>query len=1155
MVKTFGAGLTVSYVTNLSQIVQPVVKYLKSSPDNRDIFASDTIIVPNAGVRAWLLQQIASTVGVTPGEEDGISANIKIDYVGMIRQIAGHERLENDPWEIEPLTIAVLDCLEGFPEAPALALRYGGMLRAARAIADTFDVYHARRPQMIDAWEKGFSALAPVLGNKIANSEWEIIEPALDNQDLWQFHLWTKVRAHIGTPSPPAQVNELVNGLIDGSKTPNAERLLVVGLQALDSRTIQLVQALSRHILVEVVLVHPSPALAQKWQPEALAMNGAIGATPIRPKDAAVEDGVHSLLSTWLQGSREAQLILGTFGVQPSFIENSEVTPNRNRLQHLQQCVLLQPHVPAQQVPEKDFSLQIHRAHELTRQVEILHDALLHAFDELPDLEPHQIVILCADMTTSAPILRSIFDREVQVLDKNGASRSVTIPLVVADRGLREVSEGARLLSAVLEAMGSRASRTSVMNVLAVDAVLSNLSLGREVIDIWNQLLDRTGMKWGLDSSQRAQQGFAATAGETYTWLSTVQQSLLGVFLPDAKPVAELGGVIPLDDLDTADVDAVVALSYLLSLLMNCEVQTRKQRSVAEWCLLLEELLVELCGMESDVLVEPLAVLRSLRVSSELVGGGSKTAVSFDEFTSIVIERVEATPGRQPLRTGAVTATSFVPLRSVPFRVVCILGYDDAVVSVKEVEGDDLTGRQRFIGTPDSRIETRRTFLDAMLAASDRFIVTCIGKSIKNNTLVPFTTPLAEFVDMCLDADSSAEEPKEKLQEKLDRFIFDHPRHAMSSNNFIPDKVVPGMVWGHNSASFTAGSVVGMTNASQISTVTPFSVEQPDFVTIDDLIRVLEYPEDFFLNTVGVSKWVDKVQADTALLPTDTDARRLRELWNELRDLSDSTSPSSNRSSKKFNSDETSSWKSLKKERGAVPVGILGDDVLNDVETLLRDTEALVEQWGFPDMAEAKREITLHLPNGVIEGDISFFETDKLAGFASLYGVEHLQKRAAILLLLLAAQGTIKHSAIVFGYDKKTNKIKVNNVFFEPELTQGDAIRRLAGLIDAIHIARTIPAVKFGGTAKAITTDEGSVGKEISHQDVFDKFVTSDDYGKLLERRLFGEEPKFSEVFATGGPMRNFWLSLTSAINGPTNKKGIRKHAVTNIKVSDYVVK
>jgi hypothetical protein len=174
-----------------------------------------------------------------------------------------------------------------------------------------------------------------------------------------------------------------------------------------------------------------------------------------------------------------------------------------------------------------------------------------------------------------------------------------------------------------------------------------------------------------------------------------------------------------------------------------------------------------------------------------------------------------------------------------------------------------------------------------------------------------------------------------------------------------------------------------------------------------------------------------------------------------------------------------------------------------------------------------------------------------LVGFASLYDVERLRTRAAILLLLLAARGTIKHSAIVFGYDKKANTIKVNNVFFEPELTQGDALRRLAGLIDAIHIARTIPAVKFGNTAKRIITDEA---KE-SPESAFGKFVTADEYGKSIERRLFGEEPKFSKVFATDGPMRNFWLSLTSAINGPTNKKGIRKHAVTNIKVSDYVVK
>jgi exodeoxyribonuclease V gamma subunit len=1030
------------------------------------------------------------------------------------------------------------------------------MLRAARVIADTFDVYHARRPQMIDAWEKGLAVLAPELGKKISDGEWEIIQPALDNQDMWQFHLWTKVRALIGVSSPPMQINSLVSGLTDGSLKPGAERLLIVGLQALDSRTIQLVKTLSAYIPVEVVLVHPSPALAQKWQPDALSVTGAIGATAIRPKDAEVEDGVHPLLSTWLQGSREAQLVLGTFGIQPSFAVQSEVVTPRTRLQHLQHCVVHEPHVPAQAVSQNDFSVQIHRTHELTRQVEILHDALLHAFDELPNLEPHEIVILCADMATSAPILQSIFGREVQVFDKDGFSRTVTIPLVVADRGLREVSEGAHLLSAVLEAMGSRASRTSVMNVLAVDAVLTNLSLTREVFDIWNQLLDRTGMKWGLDASHRAQQGLVAAAGETYTWLSTVQQSLLGVLLADAKPVAELGGVIPLDDLDTADVDAVAALSYLLALLMDCEVKTRVQRTIAEWCSLLEELLVELCGMNSDALAEPLKVLRSLRTSSQLIGSGSTTVVPFDEFATIVVERVEATPGRQPLRTGAVTATSFVPLRSVPFRVVCILGYDDAVVSVKEVEGDDLTGRQRFIGTSDSRIDTRRTFLDAMLAASDRFIITCIGKSIKNNAPVPFITPLAEFVDMCLDADSSAEEVKEKMS----GLVFDHPRHAMSSDNFIIDKVVPGMVWGHNGASFMAGSVVGTSSTSQISTVVPFNVERASVVTIDDLINVLDFPEDFFFKTVGVSKWVDKAQADTALLPVEIDDRRLRELWNELRDLSEATPASPSHSSKKFRSDEISAWQTLKKERGVVPVGIFGDDALNRAQTLLKEAVNLAKSLGIPNLKETEYEVTLQFPNGSVEGSISYFATEKLVGFASLYGVNRLHSRAAVLLLLLAAQGVIKDSVMLFGYDEDNKSIKANIVFFEKVLTQEDAQRRLAGLIDAIHIARTIPAVKFDNTMKTIFAPVKPEGKKVkpkkekaSPESAFDKFVASDKYGKSLERRLFGEEPRYSDVFAPDTPIFNFWLTRTNAVSLPVYV-GNSGYEETDVRISRYNV-
>jgi hypothetical protein len=344
-------------------------------------------------------------------------------------------------------------------------------------------------------------------------------------------------------------------------------------------------------------------------------------------------------------------------------------------------------------------------------------------------------------------------------------------------------------------------------------------------------------------------------------------------------------------------------------------------------------------------------------------------------------------------------------------------------------------------------------------------------------------------------------------------------------------------------------------------------VEQPELVTIEDLINVLDFPEDFFFKTVGVSKWVDKVQAETALLPIDLDKHRLRELWNELRELSEAVSSSTSRSSKKFKSDETSAWQTLKKERGAVPVGILGDDALGKAQTLLDDAKILAKSLGIPNLKETEHEISLQLPNGVVEGSVSYFATEKLVGFASLYEVERLRSRAAVLLLLLAAQGIVKDSVMLFGYDKDIDAIKAYIVFFEEGLTQDDAMRRLAGLIDAIHIARTIPAVEFAGTMKAIFArarpkkeKTGSKKEKVepkkekeSPESVFDKFVASDKYAKSTERRLFGEEPLYLDIFAPDSPIYDFWLTRTNAVSLPVYA-GNPGYEETKIRISRYDV-
>jgi hypothetical protein len=273
-----------------------------------------------------------------------------------------------------------------------------------------------------------------------------------------------------------------------------------------------------------------------------------------------------------------------------------------------------------------------------------------------------------------------------------------------------------------------------------------------------------------------------------------------------------------------------------------------------------------------------------------------------------------------------------------------------------------------------------------------------------------------------------------------------------------------------------------------------------------------------------------------------------------LRELTETSPLSPRRASKKFTSNDVDAWKSTKTARGAIPVGIFGDEALNRAKHLFDESLTLITHWGFPTMVETERDISLELPNGTVTGSVSCFETEKLAGFVSLYGVERLRSRAAVLLLLLAAQGIVKHSVIVFGYDAEADEIKVNNVYSADELTQQEAIRRLSTLIDAIHIARSIPAVQFGGTKKAIFAADASSQGEKSPEFAFDRYVLSDDYGKSLERRLFGEEPKFSDIFSPQSPLHNFWTTLKQAVDGP-KYKSFAKHGVTNIKVAGYVVK
>ena len=99
-------------------------------------------------------------------------------------------------------------------------------------------------------------------------------------------------------------------------------------------------------------------------------------------------------------------------------------------------------------------------------------------------------------------------------------------------------------------------------------------------------------------------------------------------------------------------------------------------------------------------------------------------------------------PTRASFRTGTLTVCTLVPMRSVPHRVVCLLGLDDGVFPAQSShDGDDVLARDPWVGERDPRSEDRQLFLDAISAAQSHLVITYTGADERTGAPVPPAVP------------------------------------------------------------------------------------------------------------------------------------------------------------------------------------------------------------------------------------------------------------------------------------------------------------------------------------------------------------------------------------------------------------------------------
>ncbi len=933
--------LRVKLVRCLADVASAAERFL-SRPG--DPFLRQRIVVPHAGARAWLEAVLARRLGASsPEGGDGVIANVEILFPGsiplLVQPIPEGPDPDPDPWSLDRLTFAVLDALLTDTSLTLPVDATGHPLLEARRIAGRFDDYHVRRPAMIREWDRAppNPVLSPTASDEVLDGQ--SVPDKLPAADRWQFDLWRSVRQRIGKPPPPSRLT----AAHQAARGP----LLVAGVESLSLAQLECLERLGEVCDVEVLLVHPSPGLERKLEPTLPEPTPGIAR---RREEPELLPGVDPLLCTWLAGSSNQQVLLASQGVAVTGGGREPAALPDTLLGRMQATVAAggearpRPHTPA-----TDRSFTIHRCHNLARQAEVIHEAVLHCFAELPDLEPHEVVVVSPCIEQAAPHLVAAFGRDVTGRDADGREVTIHLPLRIADRGIREVSPGADLLAALLSLPGSRCGVDDVLSVAGHPLVRAHFRVDDDLAATWADLVERAEIRWGLDAAHRDRRGLPGIP-EIHTWKRGLERMLLGATLPEAPPRAELGGVVPLADVDTADMPAIVALVRILTVIQRLEAATALRQPVAWWCDRIEVTLADLCGRDCGELVEPLACLRRLR---EAAAGtlAERAAVPFDDVRELLTGWLDDKAGRQPLRTGAITASSMVPLRGVPFRVIAVIGYDDTAVGVSESEGDDLVARQQLVGDVDPRIDERRALLDCLIAASDRLLVACTGQNIKTNEPVPLVTPLAELVDFagrhCRESDASGPVVE----------VF-HPRHHLGRRNFRLGEIQPGLIWSHDPTALAVSARLGSDPEPPPPTAAVPIVPAP-VVAIELLEQLAGDPLRLHLEeTLGIDTWRADEAETPATFPLAFSSREVRRATEELLGVL-VADPAGE-----------AGWLEALRASGRLPIGPHGEAQLREIVELARGIVTIAEAKRVPLTGFVSRELRVDIGGGRVAGHL-----------------------------------------------------------------------------------------------------------------------------------------------------------------------------------------
>lgn len=733
----------------------------------------EPVLVQSQGVAQWFKLAQARPVGQGG---HGVSAAVQVQLPSQFiwqayravlgeSEVPAHSPLDEAPlvWRLMRLLPELLAQPVFAPLARFLNDDADGRKRhqLAQRLADLFDQYQVYRADWLARWAEGDDRIQPARG------------PAQDlpSDLLWQPALWRALRADVGQAGAEASRAAVhqrfmarVQAWPDTQPRPPGlpRRVSVFGISSLPRQALQVLAALGRWSQVLLAVLNPcehdwSHLMADQdlLRAERHRQARRPGSPAQVPEDQLHLHG-HPLLAAWgKQGRDFIRLLdehdehqrqaarLAELGLR---VDSFEPPPTQHLLGQLQDDIRdLRPLAETRSRwpavdPQQDHSVRFHVAHSPQREVEVLHDELLHALAADPSLQPRDIIVMVPDVATYAPHVQAVFGATT-------ADDLRHLPYSLADRSPRHQDPLLVALERLLHLPESRLGVSELLDGLSLPATQRRLGLQPGDLPVLQRWIRAAEVRWGLHAEQRAHLGLPAQDW-AHTWEAGLQRLLLGQAMGHPVGVAAPGrteppggsawaGIEPVDEVGGLEARLLGTLVQWLGRLNHHWQQLREPATPVVWGERLRLLLAD--AFQADDGRDGFTLLR---LHSHLQSWlDTCQAAGLDQPLPLAVVRehwlsqLEAGGQGQPFLGGSVTIATLMPMRAIPFRVVALLGMNDGdYPRSREPLDFDLMGRDWRPGDRSRREDDRYLFLEALLSARDQLLVSWVGRSIHDDS-------------------------------------------------------------------------------------------------------------------------------------------------------------------------------------------------------------------------------------------------------------------------------------------------------------------------------------------------------------------------------------------------------------------------------------